>query len=121
MKNKLFIAIAIFVIWQNYKAEAQCTQPSNNASLGGYLGWSTANPLDIQAGTTARIRLQANGVGIFTNPTARLDINGNLRIRTVNNNNSLTRVLVVTPQGGVFWRNYNTFGNLIACSGSTGA
>jgi hypothetical protein len=56
------------------------------------------------------------GIGDFTTPSlpidAKLDIDGDLRIRLVNENNALTRVLVVdeNDQNRVFYRNVDDLG-----------
>ncbi len=53
-----------------------------------------------------------NPFGSATYVGARLDIDGDLRIRTLNQNNNLTRVLVADPGdlNRVFWRDASTLG-----------
>jgi hypothetical protein len=72
---------------------------------------------------TERARLTANGLfGIGTaTPTTRLDVNGEASIRTVNLNNSLTRVLFVNQNnnGRIHYRDISSLGFASVCAGTT--
>ncbi len=100
------------------------TTGSGNLFLGNRSGYSEtgSNRLYVDNSDTATpllwgdfanniLNFNAN-VGInTTSPTAALDVNGAARIRTINNNNTLTRVLVSDVSGNISYRDDTTLGD----------
>ncbi len=68
-----------------------------------------ANSLMIGFGTSPTLFVNSTSVGLNTSiPTNSMDINGDLRIRTVNNVNTDTMLLTKSSTGVVHWRSLNT-------------
>jgi|GEM_PF-4009142 len=56
--------------------------------------------------------IPGGNTGVNTNaPTNTLDVNGTARVRTINQNENLTRVLVADANGVINWRNANNLGD----------
>lgn len=82
---------------------------------------TAATPTMIMIGRTEGEATKGN-IGINTaTPTNQLDINGDLRIRTVTENNALDRILVVDNLGIVHRRDTSTISGTIGATGATGA
>ncbi len=118
-----------------YQSGYSLTDGSGNIFLGYQAGYnetgsnrlyiansSTATPLIW--GDFANNYLTVNGsLGVNTSaPTAGLDVNGSARIRTLNQNNAHTRVLVADVNGNLNWRDaatLNTDSQSLYLSGNT--
>ena len=66
----------------------------------------------ISVNAFGQIEIQPSGdVGVGTStPTTKLDVDGNLRVRTLNQNNSADSVVVVTGDGTLEYRSAATLG-----------
>jgi hypothetical protein len=83
----------------------------NNAGIGVGSNFRTTALGDLEIFTHAGLTLRRVGINT-TLPTSTVDINGDLNIRTVINDNSLTRVLVIDPllNNKVRWADATLFG-----------
>ncbi|MDD3263022.1 MAG: tail fiber domain-containing protein [Candidatus Absconditabacteria bacterium] len=86
-------------------------------STTSYIGTIGNFPLHIRTNSNTRLFLSSNGnIGIgTTDPTTKLDVNGNLRIRSVGLDNTATTGLLMTSNGTVVQRKFNN----IAFNGET--
>ena len=69
--------------------------------------------LQLQTNGTTRLTVMDTtgfvGIGI-TDPTAKLDVDGDFRVRAIPNDNDLEKVLVANDDGNLFFRDFSTVG-----------